>query len=223
MKILIVEDEKRLCDNIGRYLRTEGYATDTVYDGNDAWDYICASEYDSIVLDVMLPGIDGFSLLKKIRAGEKKDVPVIMLTAKGTVEDKVKGLDLGADDYLTKPFSLEELSARLRVMIRRNGREQVDSNLYAGDLVLDTSRKIAVRGGKEIRLTAKEYGILEYLLHNRGKVMSREQIENHIWSYDYAGASNIVDVYVRNLRKKVDADYDDKLIRTVRGLGYVIE
>lgn len=223
MKILIVEDEKRLCDNIGRYLKTEGYATDTVYDGNDAWDYICASEYDSIVLDVMLPGIDGFSLLKKIRAGEKKDVPVIMLTAKGTVEDKVKGLDLGADDYLTKPFSLEELSARLRVMIRRNGREQVDSNLYAGDLVLDTSRKIAVRGGKEIRLTAKEYGILEYLLHNRGKVMSREQIENHIWSYDYAGASNIVDVYVRNLRKKVDADYDDKLIRTVRGLGYVIE
>lgn len=222
MKLLIVEDEKRLCQTVAKHLKDEGYTVDMCYDGSDALDYINGTEYDAIILDIMLPGIDGISVLKKIRA-KKLKTPVLLLTARSSVEDKVAGLDSGADDYLTKPFALDELSARIRVMIRRSGVERVDNTITAGPLTLDTEKKIAVREGKEIKLTAKEYSILEYLMHNKGIVLSRDKIMHHIWNYDYEGGSNIIDVYIRTLRNKVDAGFDQKLIQTVRGMGYVIK
>lgn len=222
MKLLIVEDEKRLCDTIGKHFKDEGYTVDTCYNGNDAIYYITGTEYDAVVLDLMLPGKDGISILKDIR-GRKMTVPVLLLTAKDTIEDKVAGLDTGADDYMTKPFSLEELSARIRVMIRRNGVKRSDNRLSAGPLTLDTDKKEAVREGKIIKLTAKEYAILEYLIHNKGIVLSREKITEHIWNYDYEGNSNIVDVYIRTLRNKIDAGYETKLIQTSRGIGYYIK
>lgn len=222
MKLLIVEDEKRLCETIAKYFKDQGYTIDTCFDGSDALDYINGTEYDAIVLDIMLPGLDGISVLKRIR-GKKLKTPVLLLTAKNSIEDKVDGLDSGADDYLTKPFSLEELSARIRVLIRRHGVERVDNSIKVGPLTLDTDKKAAIREGKEIPLTAKEYSILEYLMHNKGIVLSREKIQHHIWNYDYEGSSNIIDVYIRTLRNKVDANFDRKLIQTVRGLGYVIK
>lgn len=222
MKLLIVEDEKKLCQTVAKHLKDEGYTVDMCYDGSDALDYINGTEYDAVILDIMLPGIDGISVLKKIRA-KKLKTPVLLLTARSSVEDKVAGLDSGADDYLTKPFALDELSARIRVMIRRSGVERVDNTITAGPLTLDTEKKIAVREGKEIKLTAKEYSILEYLMHNKGIVLSRDKIMHHIWNYDYEGGSNIIDVYIRTLRNKVDAGFDQKLIQTVRGMGYVIK
>ena len=222
MKLLIVEDEKRLCETIAKYFKEQGYTIDTCYDGSDALDYIDGTEYDAIVLDIMLPGLDGISVLRRIRA-KKLTTPVLLLTAKTSIEDKVDGLDSGADDYLTKPFSLEELSARIRVLIRRHGVERVDNTLTVGPLTLDLDKKSAVREGKEISLTAKEYSILEYLMHNKGIVLSRDKIQHHIWNYDYEGGSNIIDVYIRTLRNKVDAGFDQKLIQTVRGIGYVIK
>ena len=222
MKLLIVEDEKRLCQTVAKHLKAEGYAVDFCHDGKDAFDYMAGTEYDAVILDIMLPGLDGISVLKTMRS-QKVKTPVLLLTAKNTIEDKVKGLDSGADDYLTKPFSLEELSARIRVMIRRSGIERVDSQISAGPLTLDTDRKVELREGKEIPLTAKEYAILEYLMHNKGIVLSRDKMMNHIWNYDYEGSSNIIDVYIRTLRNKIDADFEVKLIQTVRGLGYVIK
>lgn len=221
MKLLIVEDEKRLCQTVAKHLKSDGYTVDTCYDGSDALDYINGTEYDAVILDIMLPGLDGISVLKKIRSRKLK-TPVLLLTAKSSIDDKVEGLDSGADDYLTKPFSLEELSARIRVMIRRNGVERVDNTITVGPLTLDTEKKTAVRDGKTITLTAKEYSILEYLMHNQGIVLTRDKIMHHIWNYDYEGSSNIIDVYIRTLRNKIDADSDQKLIRTVRGIGYVI-
>ena len=222
MKLLIVEDEKRLCETIAKLFKAEGYSIDTCHDGNDAVDYINGTEYDAIVLDIMLPGMDGISVLRTIR-NRKMTTPVLLLTAKTSVEDKVDGLDSGADDYLTKPFSLEELSARVRVLIRRHGVQRVDNQMSVGPLTLDTDKKTAIRDGKEISLTAKEYAILEYLMHNKGIVLSREKIQHHIWNYDYEGSSNIIDVYIRTLRNKIDAGFDQKLIQTVRGMGYVIK
>lgn len=222
MKLLIVEDEKRLCDTVAKYFKGEGYTIDTCYDGLDAMDYIAGTEYDAIILDIMLPGQDGISVLRQIR-NKKLKTPVLLLTAKNTIEDKVDGLDSGADDYLTKPFSLEELSARIRVLIRRHGVERMDKKMTVGPLTLDPDKKTAVRDGKEISLTAKEYAILEYLMHNKGIVLSRDKIQHHIWNYDYEGSSNIIDVYIRSLRNKVDAGFDQKLIQTVRGMGYVIK
>ncbi|MEE0691587.1 MAG: response regulator transcription factor [Lachnospiraceae bacterium] len=221
MKLLIVEDEKHLCTTIAKYLKNDGYTVDTCYDGSDALDYINGTEYDAVILDIMLPGLDGISVLKKIR-NRKLKTPVLLLTAKNSIEDKVEGLDSGADDYLTKPFSLEELSARIRVMIRRSGVERVDNTITVGPLTLDTEKKTALREGKTFTLTAKEYSILEYLMHNKGIVLSRDKIMHHIWNYDYEGSSNIIDVYIRTLRNKIDADFDQKLIQTVRGMGYVI-
>lgn len=222
MKLLIVEDEKRLCQTVAKQLKGEGYTVDVCYDGAEAMDYLGGTEYDAVILDIMLPGLDGISVLKRMRA-QKLSTPVLLLTAKTAVEDRVTGLDSGADDYLTKPFSLAELSARIRVMIRRSGVERADNRMTVGPLSLDTEKKTASREGREIPLTAKEYAILEYLMHNKGIVLSREKITNHIWNYDYEGGSNIIDVYIRTLRNKVDADFDVKLIQTVRGLGYVIK
>ena len=224
MKILIVEDEKTLCETIGKHLTAAGYTVDLCFDGDDALFYIEGTEYDAVVLDIMLPGTDGLTILKTIR--DKQNLtPVLLLTAKSTVEDKVKGLDCGADDYLTKPFSLDELTARLRVLIRRQGGTggRADNTLTVGPLTLDTATRSATRDGKEIKLTAKEYSILEYLMRNQGVVLSRDKIEQHIWNYDYTGSSNVIDVYIRTLRKKIDADFDLKLIQTVRGMGYVIK
>lgn len=224
MKILIVEDEKTLCETIGKHLTAAGYTVDMCFDGDDALFYIEGTEYDAVVLDIMLPGTDGLTILKTIR--DKQNLtPVLLLTAKSTVDDKVKGLDCGADDYLTKPFSLDELTARLRVLIRRQGGTggRADNTLTVGPLTLDTATRSATRDGKEIKLTAKEYSILEYLMRNQGVVLSRDKIEQHIWNYDYTGSSNVIDVYIRTLRKKIDADFDVKLIQTVRGMGYVIK
>ncbi len=224
MKILIVEDEKTLCETIGKHLTAAGYTVDLCFDGDDALFYIEGTEYDAVVLDIMLPGTNGLTILKTIR--DKQNLtPVLLLTAKSTVEDKVKGLDCGADDYLTKPFSLDELTARLRVLIRRQGGTggRADNTLTVGPLTLDTATRSATRDGKEIKLTAKEYSILEYLMRNQGVVLSRDKIEQHIWNYDYTGSSNVIDVYIRTLRKKIDADFDVKLIQTVRGMGYVIK
>lgn len=224
MKILIVEDEKTLCETIGKHLTAAGYTVDLCFDGDDALFYIEGTEYDAVVLDIMLPGTDGLTILKTIR--DKQNLtPVLLLTAKSTVDDKVKGLDCGADDYLTKPFSLDELTARLRVLIRRQGGTggRADNTLTVGPLTLDTATRSATRDGKEIKLTAKEYSILEYLMRNQGVVLSRDKIEQHIWNYDYTGSSNVIDVYIRTLRKKIDADFDVKLIQTVRGMGYVIK
>ena len=224
MKILIVEDEKTLCETIGKHLTAAGYTVDLCFDGDDALFYIEGTEYDAVVLDIMLPGTDGLTILKTIR--DKQNLtPVLLLTAKSTVEDTVKGLDCGADDYLTKPFSLDELTARLRVLIRRQGGTggRADNTLTVGPLTLDTATRSATRDGKEIKLTAKEYSILEYLMRNQGVVLSRDKIEQHIWNYDYTGSSNVIDVYIRTLRKKIDADFDVKLIQTVRGMGYVIK
>ena len=224
MKILIVEDEKTLCETIGKHLTAAGYTVDLCFDGDDALFYIEGTEYDAVVLDIMLPGTDGLTILKTIR--DKQNLtPVLLLTAKSTVEDKVKGLDCGADDYLTKPFSLDELTARLRVLIRRQGGTggRADNTLTVGPLTLDTATRSATRDGKEIKLTAKEYSILEYIMRNQGVVLSRDKIEQHIWNYDYTGSSNVIDVYIRTLRKKIDADFDVKLIQTIRGMGYVIK
>ena len=221
MRILLVEDEKRLNDTVRKYLEDKGYSVDSCYDGGDAYLYITGAEYDAVVLDIMLPGMDGLSLLRKIR-GEKNDVPVLLLTARGEISNKVEGLDSGADDYMAKPFSLEELAARLRVMIRRGGAEPTEYVLKAADLEMDTKTHRVSRGQREIKLTAKEYAILEYLLHNKGMVLSREKIEQHIWNYDYEGGSNIIDVYVRTLRKKIKGESEDSIIETVRGTGYVI-
>ncbi|HKM28294.1 MAG TPA: response regulator transcription factor [Anaerovoracaceae bacterium] len=222
MRLLIVEDEKKLCNIVANQMKDAGYSVDKCNDGLEAIDYIESTEYDAIILDIMLPGMDGISILKKIRAA-KRHTPVLLLTAKSSIEDKVTGLDSGADDYLTKPFSLEELTARVRVMIRRMGVERVSNDIVCGPLTLDTEKHVAFRSGKEIPLTAKEYNILEYLMHNKGIVLSRDKIEQHIWNYDYEGSSNIIDVYIRTLRNKIDADYEDKLIQTVRGVGYVIK
>lgn len=222
MKLLIAEDERTLCLTVAKYMKDEGYTIDMCHNGKDALLYIEGTEYDAIVLDIMMPGMDGLSLLKVLR---KKGIktPVLLLTAKTSIEDKVSGLDSGADDYLTKPFSLEELAARIRVMIRRGGVDRLDNTLQAGPLTLHLDKKVAERDGDEIVLTAKEFAILEYLMHNKNIVLSRDKILHHVWNYDYEGASNIIDVYVRTLRNKVDAPYEQKLINTVRGMGYVLK
>lgn len=222
MKILIVDDEKGLCKVISEYFKDRGYAIDVCYNGLDALDYFEATEYDAVVLDIMLPGMDGISVLKEIRK-KKEYTPVILLTARTTVDDRIEGLDSGADDYLIKPFALEELAARVRVLIRRSGVDNYNNILTVRPLSLDSDKHVAIREENEIPLTAKEYSILEYLMHNKGIVLSREKIEKHIWNYDYEGGSNIIDVYIRSIRNKIDGPYMEKLIKTVRGVGYVIK
>lgn len=220
MRILIAEDEKSLNRIITRQLTSANYSVDSCFDGEEALDCLTFAEYDVAVLDVNMPKLDGFSLVKKIRA-KGINVPVLFLTARDSIEDRVEGLDIGADDYIVKPFSFDELLARIRVMIRRKA-EVKTSVLTCGDLSLDLGSHRVSRGGKDIDLTAKEFELLRCLMINKGNVLSREQIENHIWNFDYEGGTNVVDVYIRYLRKKIDEDYEKKLIRTVRGAGYVI-
>ncbi len=220
MRLLIVEDEGDLRSILKKKLKKEHYTVDDCGNGLDALDYISMADYDGIILDIMLPGLDGLELLKKIR-GEGSDTPVLFLTARDGIEDRVKGLDLGADDYLVKPFSFEELMARVRVMMRRKP-ALVSNRLTIGDLVLDCESKEVTRADKKISLSSKEFMVLEYMLRNQNIVLSREQIEQHAWNYDFEGGSNVVDVYIRYLRKKIDEGFGCKLIHTVRGVGYVL-
>lgn len=221
MRILVVEDQKDLNEIIVRKLTNEHYTVDTCYTGDEAQDFMRCAEYDGIILDIMLPGITGIGILKEMRAAGDA-TPVLLLTAMGSVEDRVAGLDAGADDYLVKPFDFDELMARVRAMIRRGG-ERATSIMTVGDLSLDTASRQVKRGEREIILTAKEFGILEYLMQNKGRVLSRDKLANHIWNYDYDGGSNVIDVYVHHLRKKVDSDFDEKIIVTVKGAGYMIK
>ncbi len=220
MRILIVEDERQIAAFLERGLKEEGYAVDVVYDGNDALDWAAAVEYDGIVLDVMLPGRDGFSVCRELRSRGDK-TPVLMLTARDTVDDRVTGLDIGADDYLTKPFAFKELVARLRAVTRRQG-DVHSVELQVGDLTLNTLTHTAQRGERRIELTTKEYNLLEFLMRNPQRVLTRTQIAEHVWNLDFHSESNVVDVYIRYLRRKIDGDSDLKLIKTVRGSGYLI-
>lgn len=221
MRILVVEDEQNLRSLTVKRLEEEGYSVDACEDGKEALEYASMTEYDAIILDILLPKLDGLQVLRTLRA--KKDrTPVLLLTARGAVEDKVEGLNSGADDYMAKPFSYEELLARLRVMIRRQAVDVTENRLELADLSLDLNTREVRRGGKIIQLTQKEYALLEYLMCNKGLVLSREKIEQHIWNYDYEGGSNVIDVYIRCLRKKIDDGYPNKLIHTVRGMGYVM-
>ena len=220
MRILVVEDEKDLNRVISKRLEKEGYYVDSCFDGIEALDFICTGDFDAIVMDIMMPKMSGINVLKKIRS-EKNSTPVLLLTAKDSIEDRVAGLDAGADDYLVKPFAFQELLARIRVMTRKTSGNS--TNIFSvGDLVMDTGAHTVVRGGEEIILTAKEYDILEYMIRNCGIVLSREKIENHVWNFDYEGGTNVVDVYIRYLRKKIDDPYENKLIHTIRGKGYVL-
>ena len=221
MRILVAEDEKDLNKVIVRKLREEGHNVDAAYDGEEAFDYIKQGEYDIAIFDVMMPVMDGFTLLSCMRSSGN-NTPVIFLTARDSVEDRVRGLDLGGCDYITKPFSFAELNARIRAGVRKS--EGTPSNRYVlADLVLDTATHEVSRGGKPIRLSSKEYAMLEYLIRNRGMVLSREKIENAVWGYDYEGGTNVVDVYIRYLRQKIDDNSDVKLIHTIRGSGYILK
>lgn len=220
MRILIAEDERDLNEMIRKKLTSEGYSVDTCFDGNEAVEYLTSAEYDGVILDIMMPGKDGLEVLKEIRRSGI-ETPVMFLTAKDSIEDRVDGLDAGAADYLIKPFSFRELMARLRVMTRE--KYGVTSNvLQAGDLTLDTGSQEVRRGDRRIELSAKEYALLRYMLLNKGIVLSRDRIENHVWNYDYEGGTNVVDVYIRYLRRKIDDGEQKKLIHTVRGRGYVL-
>ena len=220
MRILVVEDEKRIADFLGRGLESGGYTVDTAPDGQSALDLAHATDYDLVILDMMLPDMDGLRVLEKIR-NRKANPPVLILSARGGVEDRVKGLELGADDYLTKPFAFVELLARVRVLLRRG--QPTPEKLAVGELTLDCIRRKVTRAGDTIDLAPKEFSILEYLMRNRGKPLSRTMIVEHVWDMDYDGLTNIVDVYIRHLRSKIDDRYPAKLIHTVRGVGYMLD
>lgn len=221
MRLLVVEDEKDLNRIIVKNLMAEGYIVDYCYDGEDAIHYISMVEYDAVLLDVMIPKKNGFEVLKEIR-NMKIEVPVIFLTACDQVDDIVFGLNSGADDYMVKPFSFDELIARIRVITRR--KPEVFENIYrCGDLTLNCNNRSVTRGGKEIILAPKEYAILEYLVRNKNIVVTRAQIESNIWDMDFDVESNVIDVYIRYLRKKIDDNYEEKLIQTVRGAGYMLK
>jgi two-component system copper resistance phosphate regulon response regulator CusR len=220
MRFLVVEDEKRIADFLQRGLESAGYAVDIAADGHTANDMVHATDYDLIILDMMLPDMDGLKVLEKIR-NRKASPPVLILSARGTVEDRVKGLELGADDYLVKPFAFAELLARVRVLLRRG--QPTPERLQVGDLVLDCIRRRVTRNAENIELAPKEFSILEYMMRNRGRPLSRTMIVEHVWDMDYDGLTNIVDVYIRHLRSKIDDKWPTKLIHTVRGIGYMLD
>ena len=220
MRILVVEDEKDLNRIITKTLTKSGYTVDSCLDGDEVEHYLAGAEYDAILMDVMLPGTDGFTLVSRMR-DRGADTPVLFLTARDSVADRVTGLDLGGDDYLVKPFDFDELLARIRAMTRKHAGNR--SNVFTlADLTVDTRRQRVERGGREIKLLPKEFAILEHLIRNKGAVISREQLEDRIWNYEYSGSSNNVDVYMSKLRKKLDEGYDTKLLHTVRGAGWVL-
>jgi heavy metal response regulator len=221
MRVLVVEDERKIAAYVKRGLEEQGYAVDVVYDGQDALDWAESTLYDLIVLDILLPKMDGLSVCHELRDRGLR-TPVLMLTARDTVDDRVEGLDAGADDYLVKPFALKELLARLRALARRTNEAPKSTLLQVADLTLDTLTHRARRGDKTIELTAKEFAVLECLLREPERILTRTQIAEHVWNYDVYNQSNVVDVYIRNLRRKIDDNFDLKLIQTVRGAGYRI-
>jgi DNA-binding response OmpR family regulator len=218
MRVLVVEDERRLASIIKRGLIEEGYAVDTVYDGEEAQYMAETTTYDVIVLDIMLPKKDGISVCKDLRA-KKINTPILMLTARDSVEDRVKGLDSGADDYVIKPFAFSELLARIRALLRRESLSKTPK-IQVGDLLLDTLTREAWRGERKIDLTTKEYSILEYFMSHPNMVITRTMLEENAWDYEYDSMSNIIDVYIRRLRRKIDGEAEDSLIQTIRGAGY---
>lgn len=221
MRILIVEDDQSLHRIIKRRLTEEGYAVDGCFDGEDAGYYMESEAYDCVILDWMLPKKDGVILLREFR-NRGYHTPVLMLTAKDSISDRVEGLDAGADDYLTKPFAYDELSARVRALLRRNT-EDKRNQLRLADLTMELAMHRVIRDQKEIALTSREYALLEYFLRNQGQVLTRSQIADHVWNYDFDYDSNVVDVYVRYLRKKIDKGFAYPLLHTVRGYGYVLK
>ncbi|MFA6079125.1 MAG: response regulator transcription factor [Candidatus Omnitrophota bacterium] len=221
MHILVIEDEKKIADFIRRGLKEEGYAVDVAYDGEQGHFLAKTSDYDLILLDLMLPKIDGLTLCKRLKK-EKITAPIIILTAKDTTKDKVMGLDSGADDYMTKPFEFEELLARVRAVLRKKD-EKGDTRLQVGDLILDLVTHKVAREGEEISLTAKEYALLEYLMRKAGSVVTRTMISEHVWDADFDTFTNVIDVYINYLRNKIDSGHKDKLIHTIRGRGYILK
>jgi len=219
MRILVVEDERKVASFIKNGLEEERYIVETAADGKTGLEMAMNNQFDAILLDVMLPGMDGFKVLNELRnAGIS--TPIMMLTARGTTEDRVQGLDLGADDYLPKPFSFEELAARLRSILRRSSTEK-STKLKCGDLLLDTISHVAYRFGKEIELTTKEYALLEYLIRNKNRILSRSTITQHVWKHNFDPESNIIDVYIKRLRAKIEREDGTKpLIQSIRGVGY---
>ena len=220
MRILVVDDDLAVCRSIDRALRLEGYEVDTVASGGEALEAVASNSPDALVLDLQLPDLDGLAVCRRIReAGD--DIPILMLTARHGIDDRVQGLDAGADDYLVKPFAYVELLARVRVLLRRG--QPTPERLQVGDLSLDCIRRKVTRGGENIELAPKEFSILEYLMRNRGRPLSRTMIVEHVWDMDYDGLTNIVDVYIRHLRSKIDDKWPAKMIQTVRGIGYMLD
>jgi two-component system OmpR family response regulator len=221
VRVLVVEDEVKMARAIRRGMEQEGYAVDTALDGDEGLHMVIENDYDAIVLDVMLPGIDGFEVCRRLRA-RGRWAPVLMLTARDTVPDRIEGLDAGADDYLVKPFAFGELLARLRALIRRGAVER-PAVLQVGDLVLDPAAHSVTRARRQVELSAREFALLEFLMRHPGEVVSRTAILEHVWDYNYDGLSNVVDVYVGYLRRKLEQPFGRTLIRTVRGVGYALE
>lgn len=218
MRILVVDDDRRLCAVIKRGLLEEAYAVDLAYDGDEGEYLAEVNSYDLIILDIMLPEKDGLQVCQELRA-KKVDTPILMLTAKDSVEDRVKGLDTGADDYLVKPFAFNELLARVRALLRREGMPR-SPELHVGDLTLNILTRQVWRGGRPIELTTKEYAILEYFMRHPNVVVTRTMVEEHAWDYNFDSLSNLVDVYIRRLRRKIDNEGEESLIQTIRGAGY---
>ena len=221
MRILIAEDEKDLNRILSAKLRSQHYSVDACFNGEEVLDYMAGAEYDALILDIMMPVMDGLTVLKKIRRAGNP-VPVLLLTAKDSIEDRVRGLDAGANDYLVKPFALEELLARIRVLLRKPT-DAPKTCYQVGDLEVHLDTHEVYRGGQPITLSGKEFSILRYMVQNPGIVLSRDKLEQHICNYDYTGGSNVIDVYIRYLRKKIDEGHENKLIHTVRGAGYVLK
>ena len=220
MRILVAEDEKDLNRLLSARLKAEHYSVDSCFDGQEALDYLEGAPYDAVVLDIMMPVLDGLSVLKTMRQ-KGSQTPVLLLTAKDSVEDRVRGLDAGANDYLVKPFAFEELLARIRVLLRKP-KEAPQTVCRLDDLEVHLDTHQVLRAGHEIKLSGKEFALLRYMIQNTGIVLSRDRLEQHLWNYDYAGSSNVIDVYIRYLRKKIDEGSQTKLIHTVRGAGYVM-
>jgi DNA-binding response OmpR family regulator len=216
----VAEDERDLNQVIVKKLTAEGYSVDCCFNGVEALDYIECTEFDAVILDIQMPEMNGLEVVRTIRVNKNK-TPVLFLTARDSISDRVKGLDIGADDYLVKPFSFEELLARIRVMTRRVS-GGVTNIFTVADLSVDCNKRVVTRGDTVIALSAREFSVLEYMIRNHDIVLSRDKIEQHIWNYDFDGDSNVIDVYIRYLRKKIDDDFDNKLIHTVRGAGYVL-
>lgn len=221
MRILVVEDEKDMNRILVRGLKSEGYLVDTCFDGECALDYLCLTEYDGVVLDVMVPRMDGFTVVKEARS-RGVNTPILLLSARSDVDYIVKGLDLGADDYMAKPFDFKELFARVRMITRKKA--NVRENVYVcGDLTVNCNECLVKRGEKIIELSPKEYAVLLYLMRNQNVVVTRQQIEENVWDIDHSGNSNLIDVYIRYLRKKIDDGFEVKMIQTIRGVGYLLK